>query len=53
MGWPQYAYLALTFLGLGISIAKHGEPRSPHNFGHDVIATALILWLLIAGGFFG
>jgi hypothetical protein len=53
MNWPQYTYLALIFLGLGIAIAKHGEPSKPHNFFTSLIATGLSLWLLYMGGFFG
>lgn len=50
--WPQYTYLALVVLGLGFVIAKHGEPRSPHNLWVSLIATAIALSLLHAGGFF-
>lgn len=52
MGWPQYAYLGLFFLGLGVGLAKHGEPRDPHNVWTDLLAGALVLWLLYMGGFF-
>jgi hypothetical protein len=50
--WPQFTYIALILLGLGVCIAKHGQPRGPHNLVTDLISTALVLWLLIAGGFF-
>ena len=50
--WPQYTYIGLIIFGLGIGLAKHGQPRGPHNIVTDLIAAALVFWLLIAGGFF-
>lgn len=52
MNWPQYTYLALTCVGLGMVIAKHGEPDK-HNAVSTVLTTCLVLWLLYMGGFFG
>lgn len=52
MGWPQYTYLALTLLGLGLVWGKHGEPRDNYNVGTSLLATVISLWLLWAGGFF-
>lgn len=52
MGWPQITYIALTCLGLGITAAKHGESRGKHNFFASAVASALVLALLWAGGFF-
>lgn len=53
MGWPQYVYLALTLIGLGIEVERHGEPKTgAHNCVTTLIATVLVLWLLHAGGFF-
>lgn len=49
---PQIIYLILITLSLGMTMAKHGEPRENHNFWHSLIATVIGLWLLIAGGFF-
>lgn len=57
MGWPQYTYLALIVLGLGMALAQHGEPRTgsdrTHNFFTSLIAAAISVWLLWAGDFFG
>ena len=54
MGWPQYTYLALVFLSLGISIANHGQPETgKKNAWYSIIAMAIVLPLLWAGGFFG
>lgn len=53
MGWPQYTYLALTFVGLGAAMARHGKPKTgTHDLGSDVFATLLVIGLLYAGGFF-
>lgn len=52
--WPQYVYLGLTFIGLGIVLAKHGEIKTDrrHNFWVSLTLTGVILWILNAGGFF-
>lgn len=58
--WPQLTYLALTVLGLGVVVAKHGEPKfdrngdvEKHNAILSTVFTAVILFLLFKGGFFG
>ncbi len=52
-GWPQYMYVAVVFVGLGFVLAKHGEPKEgKYSFWNTLIADGLVLWLLIAGGFF-
>ena len=45
-------YLVLSCIGLGMSIAKHGEPKGNYNFWADLIAEAIVLWLLYMAGFF-
>ena len=46
-------FLVWMVLGLGITLAKHGEPkREKYNFGLSFIAGALQLLLLWGGGFF-
>jgi len=51
---PQIIWFVLTFLGLGVSMSKHGEPKSgENNFFVDLLCTALVLGLLYWGGFFG
>lgn len=33
MGWPQIAWIALSAMGVGISLVKHGKPRElNYNF---------------------
>lgn len=51
--WPQIIYLVLTLLGLGITLAKHGEPKKDkHNFYVTFVGSGLIVALLYWGGFF-
>ena len=53
MEWPQWVYIGLTFMGLGLELARHGQRKTgEHNFISQIIATAIIYWLLWAGGFF-
>jgi hypothetical protein len=53
MGVPQICYIVIITLGLGISLAKHGEPQGDYNFFTTLIAAAIQIGLLILGGFFG
>lgn len=50
--WPQYTWIALCFVGVGIHLAKDGEPRSNHSFWLMSLCAAFDLWLLYMGGFF-
>lgn len=53
MGVPQICYIVIITLGLGISLAKHGEPKEDnYNFFTTLIASAIQIGLLILGGFF-
>ena len=49
---PQIVWLALAFLSIGISIAKHGEPQENYSFPLKMIGIALGAWILYWGGFF-
>ena len=51
-GWPQYVFAALTLVGIGISLANHGKPRTPESFWRTLFAALFELWLLKEGGFF-
>ena len=54
MGLPQYIYLGLLVLSLGITLAKHGERRTDkHSFFTSLTGAAITIWLLAWGGFFG
>lgn len=53
LGLPQILFLAITFLGTGIYLAKHGEPKQgTYNFYIAVLSDIIILTLLCWGGFF-
>jgi len=49
---PQFIYLALTMLGLGVNLANDGKSQEPHNFSKTLFATVFTLALLLWGGFF-
>ena len=51
MIWPVYVYLALVLIGLGVSLAKHGEYVKV-NFWSTLISSSIVLFLLYKGGFF-
>ena len=49
---PQLTMLGLLFLGLGINLAKHGEPKSEdYNFVLSLITTGISITILYYGGF--
>lgn len=51
--WPQVTLLVLMVLGLGVSLARNGQYRhEKYSFGFDVVAKAILLFLLFKGGFF-
>lgn len=53
-GWPQFVYLGLMVLGLGVGLAQDGQPKEgKHSFMTTLVATALVLWVVYCGGFFG
>ena len=46
-------YLVLNILGLGIVLAKHGEPMERnYSFGRTLLCLCFEIWLLYKGGFF-
>ena len=52
MGWPQILWIALSTMGLGISLVKHGEPReSKYNFWITLISLGFEVFILHSGGF--
>lgn len=59
MGWPELTLLALWLLGLGMHLARDGDPilmkdGSPAKYSFWVQAFRLSIWtaLLWSGGFF-
>lgn len=49
---PQLIYLGITVLGLGVVLAKNGEPQEPYSFWKTILVSSIILCLLYWGGFF-
>jgi hypothetical protein len=53
LGLPQIIYIGLTLIGLGITMVKHGQPKSgKENFWTTFVATVIVFGLLYWGGFF-
>ena len=53
-GWPQDIYLVLTLMGMGVALARYGEPKvDKYDFIDLAIGPALTMSLLYWGGFFG
>lgn len=53
MHTPQFIYLAITFISLGLAWEQHGTPKKgDNNVWVNVIATGIAMSLLYWGGFF-
>lgn len=53
IGWPEGIYLALALMGIGISLAKDGQPETGtfsffRSLGINILVGGLLWW----GGFF-
>jgi hypothetical protein len=54
MGTPQIILLTLLGIQLLITAYLHGKERTgTHNIFFRIIDSATLIWILIAGGFFG
>jgi uncharacterized membrane protein len=53
--WPQWTLFILMIVRLGINAAVHGQPRKEekHNAFIVFFNAALVLFILICGGFYG
>jgi hypothetical protein len=50
---PQFVMVCLVFIGLGMAIAKHGDPKTGNeNFFVTLISTAIGHAILYWGGFY-
>lgn len=50
---PQMIYLALVLIGVGVSMAQHGKPKTGnHHLGASIIGYGIVMGLLYWGGFF-
>ena len=47
-----YILIGLNILGLGIFMAKHGEPRKNYNFWDYLVSSLIEWWLLYKAGLF-
>ena len=51
-GWPQFVYVGLTFIGLGLVLARSGQKEvKTHNFWIDILASIPTWVCLYFGGF--
>jgi len=51
---PQIVYIAITMLGLGVSLAQHGNPKKgKESFTVSLAANSITIGILYWGGFFG
>jgi len=51
--WPQFAYLALLTVGLGMTLQQHGKPKTGNeSIWISLTASSIALFLLYMGGFF-
>ena len=54
MHWPQITMVVLGAIGLGINIARHGQPKNDtYHGGAHFLILAFEFWILYEGGFFG
>ncbi len=49
----QLIYLALTLVGFGFVISKHGQPKKEkHNIWVSLFSSGVVMFVLFKGGFF-
>ena len=54
MGAPQIILIVLLGIRLLANAYMHGKPRSgTYNLFASLVDAGLMIWILIAGGFFG
>ena len=51
-GWPQWIYIVLVAIGLGVALANSGRYTKNSSFGDMVVALIVESILFAAGGFF-
>ena len=51
MRWPQITMIVLMSMSLAIGLCDHGKPRKESNFVNDLISQAILLTILLFGGF--
>lgn len=51
---PQIIYICLLAMGIGISMSRHGDPKTgTHSVWSTIFATTIVVAILYWGGFFG
>lgn len=50
--WPQWTYLILNLIGIGLVISNHGKPRTNENAYAWIISALIQFFILFKGGFF-
>ena len=51
--WPQITLIVLGAIGVGIHLAKHGQPKTEKFNGvTQMLVVSLEFWILYEGGFF-
>lgn len=50
--WPQWTFIVLLILGLGIALGKDGQPRGNWSFWASLFNSAITFVILYFGGFF-
>lgn len=53
MGAAQIIMIVLFAIGLGVAIAKQGQPKGNYSIGENIIGIAINVALLWWGGFWG
>jgi hypothetical protein len=53
MSTPAIIYIALTAMGFGVCVMRHGQPKTgKHDLGANIFASCITYGLLYWGGFF-
>ena len=51
--WPQFAMIAMYGIGIGLELARNGQPKKDtHNVWWTLIGVGISVFLLRSGGFF-
>ena len=51
-GWPQWLYISIVLIGIGISLANDGKLVKKASAGVTAFSTFVLFFILRAGGFF-
>lgn len=51
-GWPQWLYVSIVLIGIGISLANHGKCIKKASAGVTAFSGFVLFLILTAGGFF-